>query len=166
MLKMVMKAEIAQAELSLKQLGIEVGGPGVGKKILRALATAGKKWVKRRMGNYLHLNRTMQSSDFAVQRGLKEAVYGFARSDTSAVVASGMGYIAEPLERGAVIRASKKKFISFRGDDGNWHRAKQITLPAKRWFTQSIAGFEGSSEYMPTVEKVIGKAIKKAGMSK
>jgi hypothetical protein len=165
MIKMDIKADVQEAAAALQALGVAVGGPGIGKKILRALATAGKKWVKKRMGGFLHLNRMMNSSDFSLREGLKEAVYGFARSDTHSVVASGMGYRAEILERGGTIKAKKGKYLTFRGDDEEWHRMKSVTIPPKKWFSKSIAGFEESSEYLPTVDKVIGKAIKKAGLS-
>jgi hypothetical protein len=155
MIKMDIKADVQEAAAALQALGVAVGGPGIGKKILRALATAGKKWIKKRMDGFMH----MRSGE------LKKAVYGFTRSDTHAVVASGRGYYAEILERGGTIKAKKGKYLTFRGDDGEWHRMKSVAIPPKKWFSKSIAGFEESSEYLPTVDKVIGKAIKKAGLS-
>ena len=166
MIKMDVKADIKDARLSLEALGASVGGSGFVRRVIRALSTAGKKWIKKRMGGFLHIGRNMRSSDFKVQEGLKESIYGFARSADHGVVASGKGYIAEPLERGATIKPKKGKFLSFRGDDETWHRMKSVTIPARHWFTKSAEGFEQSSEYLPTVEKMIGKEIKRAGLSR
>ena len=166
MINMNVKADIKDARLALEALGVSVGGPGFSRRVIRALATAGKKWVKKRMGGFLHIGRNMQSSDFKVQDGLKDSIYGFARSADHGVVASGKGYMAEPLERGATIKPKKGKFLTFRGDDESWHRMKSVTLHARHWFTKSVEGFEQSSEYLPTVEKMVGKEIKKAGLSR
>lgn len=149
MIKIDVKADVQEVQDGLKELGLELRG--IGRKILRALATLTKKQVKRRMGLYLK-ERTGQ---------LKAAVYGFARSPEHAVVATGRGYVAETLERGAVIGPSKQKTLSFYGDSG-WRRMHSVTIPAKRWFSQSSAGFEDNPEYQSTIDKVVGKAIKKA----
>ena len=166
MIKMDVRTDFKEAKAGLEALGVSVGGSGFMRRVIRALTTAGKKWVKKRMGGYLHLNRNMRSSDFAAQEGLKESVYGAVRSASHGVIASGKGYIAEPLERGATINPKKGKFLSFRGDDESWHRMKSVTIPARHWFTKSAEGFEQSSEYLPTVDKMVGKEIKKAGLVK
>lgn len=166
MIKMDVRTDFKEAKRSLEALGVTVGGSSFMRRVVRALATAGKKWIKKRMGEFLHIGRNMSLSDFKVQEGLKESIYGFARSADHGVVASGKGYVAEPLERGATIRPKKGKFLTFRGDDESWHRMKSVTLPARHWFTKSAEGFEQSSEYLPTVEKMVGKEIKKAGLSR
>jgi hypothetical protein len=41
--------------------------------------------------------------------------------------------------------------------------AKTVTIPARHWFTKSIAGFEDSPEYAAAVDKGLNRAIKKFG---
>lgn len=169
MIKLDAKAEVTEAKLGLEALGLEIAG--IGRKILRALATIGKKRVKARMFNFIHA----RTFDFSLTRsksgkigvksqegGLQAAVYGFARTKTLGVVASGLGFYAEILERGGTIRPKKGKFLTFRGDDGDWHRMPSVTIPAKHWFSKSIEGLEEAPEYQSTIDKVLGKAIQKA----
>ena len=37
-----------------------------------------------------------------------------------------------------------------------------VTIPARRWFQQSSEGLEDDPEYQSTIDKTVGKAIKKA----
>jgi hypothetical protein len=148
--KVDIKLDAANMVEGLSAMG--AGMKGAVSRLLRALATSTKKYIKKRMGAYVHERTGM----------LKKAVYGFRRGPTYAVVASGEGHIAEPLERGAVVRPKKGKYLSFRGDDGDWHRVKELRIPAKHWFTKSAEGFEDSPDYVATIDKVIGKEIKKA----
>lgn len=164
MTKVDAKVDITEAIAGLEALGVQV--KGMMRKMLRALATVAKKRVKKRMGNYLHLNRLMQSSDFSIFKGkgsLRDAVYGFARTGEHAVVASGQMYKAEALEDGADLRPKKRKYLSFQGEDG-WVRSKHLVIPPKRWFTRSIDGFEEDPDYQGTIDKVTGKAIHLAGL--
>ena len=149
MITIDVKADIQEVQTGLKELGLELRG--IGRKILRALATMTKKRIKKRMGLYIR-ERTGQ---------LKGAVYGFARSPEHAVVATGRGYVAETLERGEEIKPKKAGMLSFYGNSG-WRRMHSVTIPARRWFQQSSAGFEDDPEYQSTMDKVVGKAIKKA----
>jgi hypothetical protein len=173
MIKLDVKTEVAEVRAGLAKLGAEVGG--IDRKILRALATVGKKRVKARMGSFLRLGHnsgTLATGSKGKRlakgdtgEGLRGAVYGFARSRTHAVIASGQVFKAESLERGATIRATGAKMLSFRGDDGSWHRGKQFAIPPKRWFSRSVAGLEDDPDYKETPDKVLGKCIKKAGLS-
>jgi len=109
MIKIDVKAEVADARAGLERLDIETRG--IGRKILRALATVAKKRVKKRMSTFLRLGHTVGTLPTGPKGGslkkgdlgggLRDAVYGFARSPTHAVVASGQVYKAESRERGA-----------------------------------------------------------------
>ena len=123
------------------------------KPILAALATAGKKMVQRNMGAYLG-SRT---------GWLRRHVYGIRRSDKHYVVAAPR-HIAEPLERGAIIKPRYKKVLYIGGRQGDVSAlAKTVTIPAKKWFSRSVAGFEDSQEYKNAVDKGIQRAIKRYG---
>lgn len=174
MIKIDVKADIEAARNGLGRIWTE--SKGIGRKILRALATVGKKRVRSRMGNYLRLGHTVASSGGNILtgakgrrlaigdtgEGLKGAVYGFARSETHAVISSGQRQKAEVLERGGTITAKKGKVLTFRGDDGQIRRAKTVTIPPKHWFSRSIAGLEDDPDYKTTPDKVLGKLIQKA----
>jgi hypothetical protein len=159
-------SETEELEKALKQLGIEV--KGLMRRLVRALATVAKKQVKRNMGAFLNMNHLVQSSNFSMYRGkgnLRDAVYGFARSATHAVTSSGQMYKAEALEAGADLKPKKAKYLSFQGEDG-WVKSKHLVIPPKRWFSRSLVGLEDSQDYKETPEKMIGKAIKKAGLGR
>jgi hypothetical protein len=144
------RADVAGATASLKALDIEV--KRMAQKLLRALATIAKKRIKKRMAGYLH-TRTGE---------LQKAVYGFSRSPSHAVVSAGQRWKAEALEKGATIVPRKRQYLAFLGDDGVHRRLPQVVIPPKRWFTGSLEGFEGDPDYQATIDKVLGKAIKKA----
>jgi hypothetical protein len=121
--------------------------------ILNTIATAGKNWVKRRM-----IGITQRTG------WLKKHVYGYRRSNTHLVIAAPR-HVSETLERGAVIKhrriTYKRHHLHFKGPDGRWTKAKTVTIPAKRWFTRSIEGFDGSAEYKAAIDKGLDKAMKK-----
>ena len=168
MIKIEAKADIAATLKSLDALSLDLAR--IGKKILRALATITKKRVKKRMGAYLNIGHLMSSSDFSIFKGkgnLRDAVYGCARSNTHAVVSSGQMFKAEALEHGALILPKKGKFLTFQADtNSGWVRTRSVHLPAKRWFTRSVEGFESDPDYQLTIDKVIGKAIHLAGLGR
>ena len=147
MIEMKIESPVEVNVWRLRQLGKDLGD--VRKPILAALATAAKKWVQTRMGAYLG-QRT---------GWLKRHVYGIRRSEEHYVVAAPR-HIAEPLERGATIRPKKAKYLSFGGI-----RAKSVTIPARRWFTRSYEGFEGSDQYEKAIDKAVQKAIDRFGSS-
>ncbi len=169
MIAVSIKTEVAEVKAGLEEIGLET--KWIGKKILRALATLTKKRVKKRMGQYIR-RRTYGFTATGARGGalqggdlggsLYDAVYGFARSHTHAVVASGMKWQAEILERGGTIVPKKAKFLEFFGSDGNYKRVKSVTIPAFRWFTRSAEGFENDPDYQLTIDKIVGKMIKKA----
>lgn len=178
MIKVDVKADIQEVETGLKELGLELRG--IGRKILRALATLTKKRVKKRMGLYLNrrtygfsltgsLGGKLKAGDYG--GGLFESVYGFARSAEHAVVSSGKRWQAEALERGADLKPTKslvfsnnkfnKGMLYFMGDSG-FKKMHEVEIPAKKWFSRSVEGFENDPEYQSTIDKTVGKAIKKA----
>lgn len=159
------RLDVKEVEDALDQLHIDMRGK-MAKKLLRALATIAKKRVRRRMGAYLNLNHLVGSLDFrAYGESLQKAVYGFARSPGHAVVSSGQMYKAEALEHGAVIHPVKRRYLYFRTEEGAV-RARKVVIPAKRWFTRSLDGFESDPDYQGTIDKVLGKAIKDAGLGR
>lgn len=148
-MKYVVEAQIGRAVDFLNTLGIEA--KKAPRTILASLATAAKKRVQARMGSHLR-ERT---------GWLRKHLYGRARSSTHYVVAAPR-HIAEILEKGGTIRAKKGRFLTFRGDDGSYHRMRSVTIPARHWFTQSIEGFEGSAEVGQAIDKALAKIIRKA----
>lgn len=150
MIQLDIRADVAAVTKTLDALKIEVRG--MARKLLRALATIAKKRVRKRMGHVLHIRTG----------ALQAATYGFARSPSHAVVAGGRRWQAEALERGAIIKPNKRKALSFMGDDGTMKRMKSVVIPPKHWFSLSLAGFEEDPDYRQTIDKVLGKAIKKA----
>lgn len=169
MIHVSVKAEVQEVVNGLEELGLELRG--ISRKILRALATLTKKRVKKRMGHFIR-RRTYGFTQTGLKGGalqggdvggsLHDAVYGFARSPTHAVVSSGMKWQAEILERGGTIVPKKAKFLEFFGSDGSYKRLKSVRIPAFRWFSRSSEGFESDPEYQSTIDKVVGKAIQKA----
>ena len=150
MIHLDIKTEKAGAVAALDRLGIE--SKWLGRNILSGFATLGRKWVRGRMGSFLHV----RTGD------LKAHVYGKVRDNNRAVIATGRGYRAEILERGGVIRPKKGKYLTFRSDSGGWIKARTVTIPAKRWFTKSIEGLESSPEYGAVIDKQLEKAIARA----
>lgn len=149
MIHVSVKAEVQEVVKGLEELGLELRG--ISRKILRALATLTKKRVKKRMGAFVRDRTGM----------LRANVYGRARSATHAVVAAGYPRVSETLERGGTIVPRKGKYLTFLTDSG-WKRMHSVTIPPKRFFSQSAAGFESDPEYQSTIDKVVGKAIQKA----
>lgn len=152
MIKMQFDAPIKVHSLALLRLGKEL--KDAIRPILASLASAGKRQVQRNMIAYLG-RRT---------GWLRKHVYGVRRSDSLYVVAAPR-HIAEPLERGATIVPKKGKYLTFKLPDGSWIKAKSVTIPARHWFTKSIAGFEDSPEYITAIDKGIAKAVRKFGQS-
>lgn len=149
MIQVNIQTDFDDARLRLRRLSdVEIGIAM--KTVLQTLATAGRNWVRRRM------------SGLTQRTGwLKKHVYGFRRSDTHMVVAA-PAFIGEPLERGATIRPKKKGFLYIGGrKKAVTAKVAQVTIPPKRWFTQSVAGFEGSPEYNAAIDKGLDKAMKK-----
>lgn len=144
----------------------DIGAPvkGIIKRLLGVVARAAKKRVQTRMGAYLGEGEgkffvvKSKKAPYGKRRWLtlRQRVYGYARSETHWVVAAPR-YIAEPLEHGATLRPKRGKYISFVGEDGNYHKVKTARIPARRWFTRSIAGFEESTD----MERAIADAEKR-----
>jgi hypothetical protein len=151
MIEMKIESPVEINVWRLRQLGKDLGEAR--KPLLQALATAAKKWVQGRMGAFIG-QRT---------GWLKRHVYGIRRSEEHFVVAAPR-HIAEPLERGATIVPKKGKYLTLRGG-GSMVRVKSVTIPARKWFTRSYEGFEGSSQYEAALDKAIQKAVDKFGSS-
>lgn len=150
MIKLDVKLEKEGAVATLDRLGIE--SKWLGRNILNGFASLGRKWVRGKMGAFLHT----RTGD------LKAHVYGKVRENNRAVVSTSRGYRAEILERGGTIAAKKSAFLTFRTDAGGWVKVKKVTIPAKRWFTKSIEGLESSPEYAAVIDKQLEKAIARA----
>jgi hypothetical protein len=151
MIEMKIEMPIEASQWALIRLGKDLSAAI--KPILASLATAGKKMVQKNMGAYL----TQRTG------WLRRHVYGIRRSEKHYVVAAPR-HIAEPLERGATITPKNGKVLYIGGAQGRVGAvAKTITIPARHWFTKSIAGFEDSPEYAAAVDKGLNRAIKKFG---
>lgn len=148
MIKVEVKTETAHVKEGLEELGVNLKA-GL-KMILAALATAAKNRVQQRMGSYI-----------GFQTGwLKKHVYGRRRSESHYAVAAPR-FMAEILEKGGTIKPSKRKYLTFVGDDGELRRMKQVTIQARHWFSRSYAGFEDSPEYNQAIDKGLEKALRK-----
>jgi hypothetical protein len=147
-IKIDAKLDITNAKAALNELGVEVGKSA--RMILAALAMAAKKRVQQGIYSALRMRTGW----------LRKHTYARRRSATHYTVAAPT-YIAEILEKGGTIRPKKGKFLTFRGDDGQFRRMKQVTIPARRWFSRAIAGFEDSPEYQAAVQKGMDRAVRK-----
>lgn len=151
MIELRIEVPVEASQWALARLGKDLSAAI--KPILQSLASAGKRMVQRNMGAYLH-QRT---------GWLKKHVYGIRRSEKHYVVAAPR-HIAEPLERGAVIRPKQGKHLYIGAVRGAIRaKAKTITIPARHWFSRASAGFENSPEYSQAIEKGLERAIKRYG---
>jgi hypothetical protein len=145
------EAPIEASRWALTRLGKDLSAAI--KPILQSLASAGKLRVQRNMGAYLGSGTGW----------LKKHIYGVRRSEKHYVVAAPR-HIAEPLERGATIRPKTGKMLFIGGKQGSVSSAvKEVTIPARHWFTKSMAGFEESSEYTKAIDRGLDRAIKRFG---
>jgi hypothetical protein len=62
-------------------------------------------------------------------------------------------------------KAKKRKFLTFRTNDGEFIRKHEVRIPATHFFTRAADGFEGSSDAGAAIDKAIERVIKKAGMA-
>lgn len=166
MIAIDVKAQVEDAVHALHEMGKEI--PNVQKRLLSAVGKAARDQVRSRMGAFLQLNRLAGSSGGKVLIGkkgkpfkgtLQRRVYGYSRSPTHWVVAAPR-YIAEPLERGAIIMPKNGKTLSFVGAEG-FRRAKSVTIPARHWFSRSLAGFEDSAVPSQAIAEAEKKLIAK-----
>jgi hypothetical protein len=148
MIDIKVTASMGGAIDALTDLGVDL--KSAIKEILNALAAGAKKRVQSRMGGYIGNGNGW----------LKRHVYARRRSETHFVVAAPR-FIAEILDRGGTINARRKPYLSFKLPDGTWRKAKSVTIPARKWFTNSIAGYEESPEFTAALDKGTAKAIKK-----
>ncbi len=130
-------------------LDLGVGLKEAARGMLNAAAIGARKRVQSRMNNYIG----------AGNGWLKRHVYSRRRSETHFVVAAPR-FIAEILDRGGVINAKKRKYLTFKVN-GEWRRAKSVTIPARRWFTNSIEGYDNSPEFQAALDKGTAKVLKK-----
>lgn len=146
------RTEIKDAQLGLEALNVAL--PGLARSILSALANVGKKWIKARI--YLYIHRKTG----AIARDIKTKAKG-----NYATIAANPARINETLERGGVLRPSKKKYLTFVGSDGQIRRMRSVVIPAKHHFSRAAAGFDDSSEYKAAIDKGVARVIAKAGLS-
>jgi len=156
------EGKIEEAKRHLEEIGYPV--KGIAKKLLAVVARAARNRVRTNMGAYLrlgHAARSLKSGKLKslASLSLRNRVYGYARSESHWVVAAPR-YIAEPLERGAVIEPRKGKLLSFQGDEG-FRRAKQVRIPARHWFTRSLGDFENSAEVDKAIDDAVTKWVEK-----
>lgn len=149
MIQMDIQSNIADTRKGLDNLGVNL--KGMTRSLLSGLANAGKKWIKSRMYGPIH------RMTGGLSKSMKTALKG-----TFATITSSPARISEPLERGAVIKAKKSKYLTFRGSDGTWKKMHQVTIPAKNFFSLAANGFEGSSEFGAAINKSIDRAIARA----
>jgi hypothetical protein len=161
------KLDIEDVKEGLLEMGLEV--PNVSQKLRQAVMTGAKNRVKHNMGNYLNLGHLVGSSGGKILTGkkgktfkgsLQQRVYGYSRSATHSVVAAPR-YIAEPLEKGVTIAPKKGAVLTFQGSDGKIHRAHQVTIPARHWFTLSLGEYEGSAEVSEALAAAEERLIRK-----
>ena len=147
MLAIRITPQIKEPVEDLRALGVDL--EAARKAILAALATGAQKRVRNRMGTYLNMKTGW----------LKQHVYGRRRSAHHYVVAA-PSFIAEPLERGAVIAPKKTdKVLTFK-IGGRWLKADTVTIPARHWFSRSITGYEESTEWDAAVNKGMLRALR------
>ena len=162
MIGMDIRGDIADARKGLDNLGVEM--KAMTRSLLSALANEGKKWIRKRMKNYLNFSKGSAKAEMGLHRqtgqllrGLKTTVKG-----NYATIAGNPARIGEILERGGTITAKKKGYLTFEGSDGSWKRMHSVTIPAKHWFSRSADGFEGSAEAAKAIDKGIARALKRA----
>lgn len=147
MIQIDAKADVTSAVNALVELG--VNAEKAGRAVLGAVAKAVQKRVRNRMGGYLK-RRT---------GWLRQHVYAFRRSETHYVV-SAPKYKSEILARGGTINTKKKKWLTFKVN-GEWRKVKSVTIPARKWFTSSVDGFENDGEVKLAVDKAVQKIVDK-----
>lgn len=164
------RLEIIEVKSALDRLGVEIRG--LPAKVARYVGYAVKKWIVKRMGGYLKSFQKGRALTGAkggklrygdTGRGLKGSLY-FKPRQQGGVVTTALGYYGEILEKGGVINAKGNNWLTFRTDSG-WKRMKSVTMPAKRWFSGSQAGFEGSPQQRLAIEGPLATAIKRAGLN-
>lgn len=149
MIEVKIQSEIEDAISALGELKLAI--PKISEMFRKAVTLGAKHRVQNRMGAFLGSGG---GTIFGVRSGknkgkkhfltLRQRVYGYSRSDTHSVVAAPR-YIAEPLEHGTTIKPKKGKYLFFVGSSG-YRRAKSVVIPARHWFTRSLAGYEESNE--------------------
>lgn len=147
MINMDLKVQIADAKQGLLDLGVDLKTAIT--SILTALATAGRKQARANMYGRIG----------GGARWLERHIYGRRRSTTHSVV-SAPRHIAEILEKGGTINARKKKYLMFE-INGQWKKVKRVTIPAKKWFSAAMEGFEESNVYGAAIDKGVATAIRK-----
>ena len=162
---MDIQSNIAEAKDSL--VGLDVAAKTVTRSLLSALANAGKKWIKGRMGNYLNLTKGSAKAEMGLHRQSGELLKGIRTTvkGNYATIAGNPARIGEILERGGTITAKKKGYLTFEGSDGSWKRMHSVTIPARHWFSRSSEGFESSPEYSAAIDRALVRIIKKAGLA-
>lgn len=160
------QADVSDAVSALTELKLDM--PKIASRLRTAFTTGAKNYVKNRMGAFLG---SSGGKTFGVRSGknkgkthflrLRDRVYGYSRSATHSVVAAPR-YIAEPLEHGTTIRPKRGKYLFFLGSSG-YHRVKSVTIPARHWFTRSLAGYETSPEADKAIEKAEARMVEKFG---
>jgi len=141
------KVDVHGAVDALVELGVDAGKAARG--VLGAIAKAVQKRVRNRMGAYLGHHTGW----------LKRHVYQFRRSEAHYVVAAPQ-YKAEILETGGTINTKKKKYLTFKVN-GEWRKAKSVTITPRHWFSNSLNGYENEPEYQLAIEKAINKITDK-----
>jgi len=130
-------------------LDLGVGLKEAARGMLNAAAIGARKRVQSRMNNYIG----------AGNGWLKRHVYQFRRSEAHYVVAAPQ-YKAEILETGGTINTKKKKYLTFKVN-GEWRKAKSVTITPRHWFSNSLNGYENEPEYQLAIEKAINKITDK-----
>ena len=154
-MKMDIRADISDAKRGLDLLGHEgIFWSTVTRSLLSALANAGKKWIKGRMYAHIHKRTGL----------LGKSILTTVKGGKTATISAGPARKAEMLESGGIIRAKKRKYLTFRAEDGSFIRKHEVRIPATHFFTRAADGFEGSSSSGLAIDKAIERVIKKAGM--
>lgn len=167
---MDLRLDIASVKQGLDELALQSKWAAV--SVVKYVGWAMKKWITKRIGNTLGGKRSggaltgpmggkLKQGDTG--KGLFGSIY-FKRRPLGGVVTTALGYYGEPLEKGWTVHAKGDGWLTFRGSDGEWKRAKSVQLPATHWFTRAHDGFEGSSEMAKAIDKPLELAIKRAGM--
>jgi hypothetical protein len=168
-LRLDLRGDIKEAKAAIEKLG--ESSKWVSVNVAKGSGVAMKRWIEKRMGNYLSGKQKGRAitgkHGFALKahdtgRGLFGSIYFKARQQ-GGVVTTALGYYGEPLEKGWSF-TPPRGFAKFIGRDGKWKTVHQINIPAKHWFTRSAEGFEGSPEEKKAIDAPLAAAIKKAGL--
>lgn len=142
------------------------------KPIARYVGWALKKWITKRMGQFIRRSTKGKALTGARGGALKQgdrggglatSIYFKARAQ-GGVVTTALAYYGEAQEKGWTIKAKGDGYLTFRTPDGGWVKKKSVTLPARHWYTRSEAGFEDSAEYERAFNAPLASAIRKAGL--